>query len=126
MEMPTTVSRGRTLIARVLCIGGLAGMFLGVLDPLEGSGAILAGTGLVAPGAFLGKSRFRRLMYLSLVLVFSGVAALWMSSAVGGFGGDTGHPDWWGLLVVPYAVGGVMGLVGAVCTSVEALRRMPC
>jgi hypothetical protein len=43
--MPTTVSRGRTLIARVLCIGGLAGMFLGVLDPLEGSGAILAGTG---------------------------------------------------------------------------------
>ena len=50
--MPTTVSRERTLIARVLCIGGLAGMFLGVLDPLEGSGAILAGTGLVALGAF--------------------------------------------------------------------------
>ena len=35
--------------------------------------------------------------------------------------GDTGHPDWWGLLFVPYAVGGVMGLVGAVCASVEAL-----
>jgi uncharacterized membrane protein YhaH (DUF805 family) len=84
------------------------------------------GTGLVALGAFLGKSRFRRLMYWSLVLVFIGVAALWMSSAVGGFGGDTGHPHWWGLLVVPYAVGGVMGLVGAVCASVEALRRMPC
>jgi len=125
--MPTTtVSRGRTLTARVLCIVGLAGMLLGMLDPLEGSGAILAGTGLVALGAFLGKSRFRRLMYWSLVLVFIGVAALWISSAVGGVGGDTGHPEWWGLLFVPYAVGGVMGLVGAVCTSVEALRRMPC
>lgn len=126
MEMPTTVSRGRTLITRVLCIGGLAGMFLGVLDPLEGSGAILAGTGLVALGAFLGNSRFHRLMYWSFVLVFIGVAALWTSSAAGGFGGDTGNPAWWGLLFVPYAVGAVMGLVGAVRATVEALRRTPC
>jgi hypothetical protein len=28
---------------------------------------------------------------------------------------------WWGLLFVPYAVGGLMGLVGAICASVEAL-----
>jgi hypothetical protein len=80
----------RLLIIRVLRILGLAGMFLGVLDPFEGSGAIMAGTGLVTLGAFLGKSRYCRLMYWSLVLVVIGVAALWISTALGGFGGDTG------------------------------------
>ena len=111
----------RLLIIRVLRILGLAGMFLGVLDPFEGSGAIMAGTGLVTLGAFLGKSRYCRLMYWSLVLVVIGVAALWISTALGGFGGDTGRSNWWGLLLVPYAIGGIMGLVGAVCASVEAL-----
>ena len=121
--MPTTTSWPRVLVIRVLCILGLAGMLLGVLDPLEGSGAILAGTGLVALGAFLGKSRFRRLLSWALVLVVIGVAALWISTALGGFGGDTGRSNWWGLLLVPYAVGGFMGLVGAVLALVEAFER---
>jgi hypothetical protein len=111
------------LIIRVLCVLGLAGMLLGVLDPLEGSGAILAGTGLVALGAFLGKSRFRSLLYWALVLVVIGVAAMWILTALGGFGGDTGRSNWWGLLFVPYAVGGFMGLVSAVLASVEAFER---
>ena len=58
-------------------------------------------------------------MYWSLLLVLIGVAALWISSALGGFGGDTGRSDWWGLLFVPYA--GAERARGAICASVEAL-----
>ena len=58
--MPTTVSpttsRSRVSVGRVLCVGGLAGMVVGVfvIDPVEGAPVVLAATGLVALGAFLG------------------------------------------------------------------------
>jgi hypothetical protein len=39
---------------------------------------------------------------------------MWGLSAVGGFGGSTGRTLWWWLALVPYPVGWVMGLVGAV------------
>lgn len=110
--------------SRWLLIVGLAGMLIGAVDPLEGSLIILPGVALVALGVFLGKSRHRRLLYWALALVAVGVGAMWISSAFGGFGGGTGRSLWWGLLIlVPYVVGWVMGLVGAVRALVEAFRR---
>jgi len=44
-------------------------------------------------------------------------------SAFGGFGAGTGLSNWWGLLLVPYAVGWVMGLAGSVLALVESFRR---
>jgi uncharacterized membrane protein YhaH (DUF805 family) len=96
-------------------------MSLGVLDPFEGSGAILAGTCLATLGAVVGRSRFRRLMYWSSVLVVIGVAGMWGTTAMGGFGGDTGRSNWWALIFVPYTVGTVIGIVGAARASIEAL-----
>lgn len=98
-------------------------MLLGALDPLEGSLIILLGTGLVALGAFLGKSRRRLLLYWALALVAVGVGAMFILSAFGGFGGDTGRSNWWGLLILPYAVGWVVGLVGAILALVESFKR---
>lgn len=110
--------------SRLLIIVGLAGMLIGAVDPLEGSLIILPGTGLVALGMFLGKSRRRALLYWALALVAIGVGAMWISSAFGGFGGNTGRSIWWGLLIlVPYALGWIMGLIGAILALFESFKR---
>ena len=116
--MPATVSW-----ARVLLIVGLSGMLLGAIDPLEGSLIILPGSGLVALGAFLGKSRRRVLLYRSFALVAVGVGAMFILSEFGGFGAGTGLSNWWGLLLVPYAAGWVKGLAGSILALVEAFKR---
>jgi apolipoprotein N-acyltransferase len=100
--------------ARLLMIAGFAAMVIGALDPLEGSLLILPGIGLLALGAHLGKNRQRGLLDWSFLLVAVGVGALWGFSAIGGFGGDTGRPFWWAIVLLPYPVGYVAGLVGGV------------
>jgi hypothetical protein len=99
--------------SRTLVIVGLAGMVIGALDPLEGSLVILPGTGLIAIGALLGRSRHRILLYWSFALVTVGVATMWGLSALGGIGGDSGRSTWWGLVLSPYPVGWIAGLIGA-------------
>lgn len=100
--------------SRILVIAGLVAMVAGLLDPMEGSLVILAGSGLVALGARLGKTGHRKLIRWSFALVVVGVGALWLLSAVGGFGGDTGRSNWWALVCAPYPVGWVLGLIGAI------------
>jgi len=107
--------------SRILVIMGLIAMVIGAIDPLEGSLVILPGTGLVALGALLGSSRHRILLYWSFFLVAVGVGALWGLSALGGFGGNSGRSNWWGLVLLPYPVGWIMGLVG----SIRRLREGP-
>ncbi len=107
--------------SRILVIVGLIAMLVGAVDPLEGSLVILAGIGMVTLGALLGKSHHRRWLYWSFVLVAVGVAAIWGLTAVGGFGGRTGRSYWWGLTLLPYPVGWLMGLVGAI----RCLRKPP-
>ena len=106
---------------RVLVVAGLTAMVLGALDPLEGSLLILPGTGLAALGALLSHSRFRRSLYWSFALVSIGVAALWGMSAMGGIGGPGQRSMWWALVLLPYPVGWVLGLVGVV----RELREPP-
>lgn len=106
-----------------LAILGLVAMVIGALDPLEGSFVILPGTGLVALGALLGNSRHRILLYWSFVLVAVGVGALWGLSALGGLGGNSGRSNWWGLVLLPYPVGWILGLVGAIRSLREGSGR---
>jgi hypothetical protein len=56
-----------------------------------------------------------------LALIAVGVAALFGLSAIGGFGGPSGRSMWWGLLLLPYPIGWVIGLLGAV----QCLRAKP-
>jgi hypothetical protein len=109
--------------SRILVIVGLVAMVIGALDPLEGSLVILPGCGLVALGALLGKSRHRIFLYWAFVLVAVGVGALWGLSALGGFGGKSGRSNWWGLVLLPYPVGWIMGLVGAIRRLIESSKR---
>jgi hypothetical protein len=102
--------------SRILVIVGLVAHVIGAIDPLEGSIVILPGTALIALGAWLGKSRHRVLLYWALVLVAAGVGAMWGLSALGGVGGGTGRSMWWLLVLLPYPIGWIMGLVGAILT----------
>lgn len=106
---------------RTLVIVGLVAMLLGVIDPLEGSVVILAGIALVALGAFLGRSFHRATAYAALALAAVGVGLMWGLSAIGGLGGNTGRSLWWALLLLPYPIGWVVGLVGAI----RLLREQP-
>jgi hypothetical protein len=106
--------KGRLLWSSILIFVGLVAMLIGAIDPLEGSLVILPGSVVVALGAFLGKSPHRRLLTWSFALVAIGVGALWVSSAVGGFGGNSGHSMWWALVLLPYPAGWIMGLVGTI------------
>jgi hypothetical protein len=105
---------GASRWSRILVIVGLILMVIGAIDPLEGSIIILPGTGLAALGAWLGKSRFRKLLYWAFVLVAVGVGALLGLSALGGFGGSSGHSNWRALVLLPYPVGWIMGILGAI------------
>ena len=111
-----------TCWSRVLMVAGVAGMLIGAIDPLEGSIIILPGSALVALGAFLGKSRYRIVCYWSLILVAVGVVELWVLSGFGGIGGSRERSVWWGLVVLPYPVGWILGLAGVILESPISLH----
>jgi hypothetical protein len=108
--------------SRILIVAGLVAMVLGALDPLEGSPVILAGIGLAGFGATGATSRHRTLLRWSFVLVAVAVGAIFALSAIGGFGGSSGRSNWWALVLLPYPVGWIMGLVGAVRSLREGRR----
>ena len=92
----------------------LAAILLGCIDPLEGWPAVFAGVVLVSIGAALGASRHRRWLFYAAGLVTIGAGAMVALTAVGGFGGNSGRSLWWGLVLLPYPMGAIIALVGAV------------
>lgn len=100
--------------AQVLILVGQIAMLVGAIDPLEGSLAILPGSALVALGTFLGQTErpwlAQRLWAFGLIAC--GVAVMFGISTVGGLGGRSGHSMWWGLLILPYPIGWLLGLWG--------------
>ena len=101
------INRSRTLI-----VLGLGLMVVGVVDPMEGSVVVLAGSALAAIGGFLSRSRYR-LQVAAAAMVGIGVVALFALSAIGGVGGNSGRSIWWLLLCAPYPAGWLLGLVAA-------------
>jgi hypothetical protein len=100
--------------ARILVRVGSIAMLVGALDPLEGSLLILPGSGLVALGTILNHGELRLLSYRVgvFILIALGVGALWWLSMLGGFGGTSGRSNLWGLLILPYLAGWLMGILG--------------
>lgn len=107
--------------SRVLLVVGLVAMLVGAVDPLEGSAVILPGIALVLVGGMLGRSRHRKWLLLSFVLVAVGVGVMFGLSALGGLGGETGRSYLWAIFLLPYPAGWIMGCVGAV----RCLRERP-
>jgi hypothetical protein len=112
--------------SRILLIAGFVCMLVGAVDPLEGSLLILPGAGMVGLGGFLGASRYRKLLGWAVALVAAGVGALWVLSAFGGIRlheGDTGHSMAWGVFLLPYPAGWILGVVGATLALAESFRN---
>jgi hypothetical protein len=112
------------LWSRILKVVGGIAMLLGTLDPMEGSLLILSGSGLVALGIYLGGKGRRPVLYWTLAfgLMAVGVAAMFALSAVGGIGGRSGLSMWWGVLILPYPAGWLMGLAGGVVGLVRFFK----
>lgn len=111
----------KSVSARILLTLGVIAMVVGCLDPLEGSVVILAGSGLVALGTWLGQ-RGRGLVLYRLCLfglVAFGVMAMFVLGAMGGFGGKSGLSGWWGLLLLPYPIGWLLGMANLIARGIE-------
>jgi len=111
---------------RVLLILGFLCMLVGAMDPLEGSLIIFPGAGMVALASFLGGSRHRKLLCWSFGSLAIGVGAMFVISAFGGIrlpGEYAGHSMWWGLFILPYPVGWIVGVVGAILLWVETFKN---
>lgn len=121
----TYVSNTRTYWSRALIIIGGIAMFAGAVDPMEGSLVILPGSGLVTLGTYL--SNGDRKLQIDWVGIFAliafGVGALFGLSAIGGIGGTSGHSMWWGVLILPYPVGWVIGVVSLLFRLAKAIRQ---
>jgi hypothetical protein len=99
---------------RILLIAGFLAMLIGAIDPMEGSLLILPGSGLVALGTFLGNQHRGIIIYRLWIffLIIIGVAALWVTTMLGGIGGNSAYSMWWGLFFLPYPIGWSMGIWG--------------
>lgn len=109
-----------------LIIFGSILMIIGALDMMEGSLLILPASGIVLLGTFLNKNQrslFRYWVWI-FILIAVGVAALWGWSFVGGFGGPDGRSWWWGLTVLPYPIGWIMGFANMISRFVEFLKTI--
>ena len=114
----------RMLWSRILVIIGCIAMLLGAIDPLEGSLLILPGSGMVALGTFLGGEQPGILRYWVwvFILIAVGVGAMFVLSAFGGIGGKSGQSMWWGVLILPYPVGWIMGFAGAIVMLIRFFK----
>jgi len=108
---------------RVLLILALGSLLIGAVRPTAGSLIVLPGAGLATLVGFFAKSRYRRFVSKAFVLILLGVIAMFMLSAAGGFGGNTGRSRWWALVLLPYPVGWFMALAGTFLTVLEVFNR---
>ncbi|MFM8337746.1 MAG: hypothetical protein ACKODK_19485 [Opitutaceae bacterium] len=115
----------RKLGARLLFGLGAVGFVAGAIDPLEGSVVILAGGALLLGAEIVRGPERRRLRFWTTVLALlaSGVAMMAALSSVGGIGGKSGRSWWWGLLLLPYPAGWLLGIGGLLAGFIRFLRR---
>jgi hypothetical protein len=108
--------------SRFVLITAFIAMLIGAIDPLEGSIVILVGIGLAALNASLNRSDQKKILCWGLGLTVAGIGAMVALSAVGGIGGKSGRAMWWGLFVLTYPIGWILGLIGVIRMLIESFR----
>ena len=100
-------------------------MVVGALDPLEGSIVVVGGSALLLGSEFSTEAARRHLGFwmIVFVLVLVGTLAMVGLSSLGGIGGNSGRSMWWGLLILPYPIGWLLGVGRLVAEGIRALRN---
>ena len=100
-------------------------MIVGMLDPLEGSVVILAGSGLVTLATWLGHQEKALAIYRTWLfgMIAFGVIAMFVISAMGGLGGKTGRSMWWGLVLLPYPFGWLLSMANLIARAIDRVRH---
>lgn len=104
---------------------GIVALIVGILDFLEGSVVILAGSILVTLSKYLSHDRLRKIFLLSTILIATGVFFLFYMSSLGGFGGESGLSWWYGLFVLPYPIGWILAIALLIRNLISNRKAKP-
>jgi len=113
----------KTKWVHIIYIIGVIALVIGILDPLEGSVVIVAGSILVALSTTLTHDRYRKIFLASLIMIVFGVFFLFYFSSLGGFGGKSTLSWWWGTLTLPYPFGWIMSIVTLIIRAVKKPKQ---
>ncbi|MBL7979078.1 MAG: hypothetical protein JNN12_12120 [Bacteroidetes Order II. Incertae sedis bacterium] len=102
--------KNKTNWPHILFIIGVVATLLGAIDPLEGSIVIFIGSVLLAFSTRLSHDPDHKTFLMAFVLMAIGVTAMWIFTALGGIGGTSPYPLWWGILILPYPIGWFLAL----------------
>ena len=108
---------------RIIYIIGIVALIAGVLDPLEGSVVIAAGSLLVTLSTFLTHDRHWKIFLLSTIMIATGVFSLFYLSSLGGFGGNSTLSWWWGTLILPYPIGWLIAIILLILRAVKRNKQ---
>jgi hypothetical protein len=100
----------KPLLLKIIFIIGIVTFLLGILDPLEGSVVICFGAILITLVSYFRKETFFKWFLMATILTLFGVIALFVVSSFGGLGKDALSP-WWGLVLLPYPIGWILGII---------------
>lgn len=95
----------------ILHKAGVIAVIIGILDPLEGSVVIAAGSTLLAFTTAATRKPDKNWYLLAWIMIVAGVFYLFFISSLGGFLGDTGRGWVWGLPILPYPFGWILTIV---------------
>jgi hypothetical protein len=110
---------------RIMYYAGVTALIIGILDPLEGSIVIAGGSLLITLATSLTHDRNRKLFLLSMILIAIGVFFLFYLSSLGGFGGNSNLPWWWGLLILPYPIGWIITIIILIIRLSKGKNKKP-
>ena len=107
----------------IIYIFGIIAMIIGAIDPLEGSVLVVLGSTLLGLSTYLKQDRHWKIFFIATLLIFIGVIFLFYVSSLGGFGGKSTLPAWWGLLILPYPIGWLLSIVTLIVRAVKNYRQ---
>lgn len=101
----------RESLLRIAHIAGVVALILGAVDPMEGSIVIAGGSFLLAISMTMTRDRHRNYFIAAMLMILTGVSAMFYLTSKGGIGGNSGNSMWWALLMAPYPLGWLLAVV---------------